>query len=125
MNLTPYINAGQILLAFSNTSQQENNIYLDDINVYSVTIDPVVKAKGFVISPNPARGRINIQFYPNAAFVKGINIFSGTGQRVHSLIVNATGSGSYSFDMSRYANGVYIVQVVLGDKVITQKVIKR
>lgn len=125
VNLTSYIGAGQILLAFSNTNQNENNIYLDDINVYSLSIDPVVKAKGFVISPNPAGGRINIQFYPNAAFVKGINIFTGTGQRVASLVVNAPGSSSYSFDMARYASGVYIVQVVLGDKVITQKVIKR
>ncbi|OQP54445.1 hypothetical protein A4R26_27605 [Niastella populi] len=125
VNLTSYIGAGEILLAFANTSKQENNIYLDDINVYSLTIDPVVKAKGFVISPNPTRGRINIQFYPNAALVKGINIFTGTGQRVSSLKVNAPGSHIYSFDMSRYASGVYIVQVVLGDRVITQKVIKR
>ncbi len=125
VNLTSYIGAGEILLAFSNTCRQENNIYLDDINVYSLTIDPVVKAKGFVISPNPTRGRINIQFYPNAALVKGINIFTGTGQRVSSLKVNAPGSHIYSFDMSRFASGVYIVQVVLGDKVITQKVIKR
>lgn len=125
VNLTPYIDAGQILLAFSNTNQHENNIYLDDINVYSASIDPIVKTKGFVISPNPANGRIVVQFYPNAAYVKGINIFTGTGQRVASLVVNGAGSSTYSFDMTRYASGVYIVQVVLGDKVITQKVIKR
>jgi hypothetical protein len=125
VNLTPYINAGQILLAFANNNQHENNVYLDDINVYSVVINPVVKTRGFVISPNPTSGRINIQFYPNAAFVKGINIFNSTGHRVASLVVNAAGSSSYSFDMARYASGVYIVQVVLGDKVITQKVIKR
>jgi hypothetical protein len=125
VNLTPYINAGQLLLAFSNTNQHENNIYLDDINVYSVSIDAIVKTKGFVISPNPTNGRISIRFYPNPAYVKGINIFTGTGQKVASLLVNAAGSNSYSFDMTRYASGVYIVQVVLGDKVITQKVIKR
>ncbi len=54
MNLTPYINAGQIILAFSNTNEHENNVYLDDINVYSVSIDPVVKSKGFcnIAQPN-------------------------------------------------------------------------
>jgi hypothetical protein len=125
VNLTPYINAGQILLAFSNTTEHENNIYLDDINVYSVAINPVLKTKGFMITPNPTTSRINVQFFPHAAYVKGINIFSSTGQRVASLVINGSGSTSYGFDMSKYANGVYIVQVVLGDKVVTQKVIKR
>jgi hypothetical protein len=125
VNLTPYINAGQILLAFNNITQHENNIYLDDINVYSVAINPLLKTKGFMITPNPTTDRINVQFFPNAAFVKGINIFSTTGQRIASLVINGSGSTSYSFDMSKYATGVYMVQVVLGDKVITQKVIKR
>jgi hypothetical protein len=125
VNLTPYINAGQILLAFSNTTEHENNIYLDDINVYSVAINPALKTKGFMITPNPTTSRINVQFFPHAAYVKGINIFSSTGQRVASLVINGSGSTSYGFDMSKYANGVYIVQVVLGDKVVTQKVIKR
>ncbi|HUP12948.1 MAG TPA: choice-of-anchor J domain-containing protein, partial [Niastella sp.] len=125
VNLTPYINAGQILLAFANTTEHENNIYLDDINVYSVTINPILKTKGFMITPNPASNWIHVQFFPNAAFVKGINIFNSTGNRVASLLINGSGSTSYGFDMSKYANGVYIVQVVLSDGVITQKVIKR
>jgi hypothetical protein len=78
-----------------------------------------------MITPNPTTDRINVQFFPNAAFVKGINIFSSTGQRIASLVINGSGSTSYGFDMSKYASGVYVVQVVLGDKVITQKVIKR
>ena len=78
-----------------------------------------------MITPNPTTDRINVQFYPNAAFVKGINIFNITGQRVSSLVINGAGSISYGFDMSKYASGVYVVQVVLGDRVITQKVIKR
>lgn len=125
VNLTPYINGGQILLAFNNITEHENNIYLDDINVYSVSLNPLLKTKGFMITPNPTTDRINVQFFPNAAFVKGINIFTTTGQRVASLVINGSGSTSYGFDMSKYATGVYVVQVVLGDKVITQKVIKR
>ncbi|OQP61569.1 hypothetical protein A3860_32045 [Niastella vici] len=125
VNLTPYIGAGQILVAFMNTNQHENNIYLDDINVYSVSINTNLKAKGFMITPNPTNGKIAVQFYPNAGYVKGINIFSSTGERVASRIINAAGSSYYGFDLSAYASGVYVVQVVLGDKVITQKVIKR
>ncbi|WP_207510679.1 M43 family zinc metalloprotease [Longitalea luteola] len=125
VNLTPYINDGPILLAFASTNQHENNIYLDDINVYSLTINPVLKTKGFMITPNPTTGMITVQFYPYPAFIKGINIFSSAGEKLASQRLNSTGSSGYTFDLSRYASGVYIVQVVLGDKVITQKVIKR
>jgi hypothetical protein len=125
VNLTPYINAGQILIAFANTNQNENNIYLDDINVYSVSINANLKTKGFMITPNPTNGKIAVQFYPNPALVKGINIFSITGEKVASQRVNGAGSSYYSFDLSMFASGVYVVQVVLGDRVITQKVIKK
>jgi hypothetical protein len=125
VNLTPYINAGPILIAFANTNQNENNIYLDDISVYSVSINANLKTKGFMITPNPTTGKIAVQFYPNPAVLKGINVFSSTGEKVASQRVNGAGSSSYSFDLSMFASGVYIVQVVLGDKVITQKVIKK
>ncbi|THU36124.1 T9SS type A sorting domain-containing protein [Niastella caeni] len=125
VNLTPYINGGPVLLAFANTNENENNIYLDDINVYSLTVNANLKTKGFMITPNPTTGKIAVQFYPNPPLVKGINIFSSNGKLVASKQVNGAGSSSYTFDLSLFSSGVYVVQVILGDKVITQKVIKR
>ncbi|OQP54689.1 hypothetical protein A4H97_21705 [Niastella yeongjuensis] len=125
VNLTPYLNAGQILLAFANTNEHENNIYLDDVNVYTYSASEVLKTKGFMITPNPTSNRITIQFYPYPAYVKGINIFNSQGQQVASQKLNAAGSSGYTFDLSGMASGVYMVQIVLGDGVITRKVIKR
>jgi hypothetical protein len=125
VNLTPYINAGQILLAFTNTNAHENNVYLDDVNVYTYTASDVLKSKGFMITPNPTSNRITIQFYPYPTFVKGINVYNSQGQLVASQKLNAAGSSGYTFDLTGMASGVYIVQIVLGDGVITRKVIKR
>ena len=125
VNLTAYINAGPIMLAFVNTNEYENNVYLDDVNVYSFTVNPNLKTKGFMITPNPTTSNIAVQFYPNPAFVKGINIFNSNGQLVAAQRVNGSGKSTYNFNLSMFASGVYVVQVVLSDKVITQKVIKR
>jgi hypothetical protein len=125
VNLSPFINAGPVLLAFVNTNEHENNIYLDDINVYSLTVNPNLKTKGFMVTPNPTTGRVAVQFYPNPVFVKGINIYNSTGRMVISQQVNTAGSSAYYFDLSGFGRGVYYIQVVLGDRVITQKVIKR
>ena len=125
VNLTPYINAGQILLAFANTNEHENNLYLDDVNVYTYTASDVLKSKGFMITPNPTSNRITIQFYPYPTFVKGINVFNSQGQQVASQRLNAAGSSGYTFDLTGMASGVYLVQIVLSDGVITRKVIKQ
>lgn len=122
VNLTGYINAGPFMLAFLNTTEFENNIYLDDIAVTSTVINPNLRERGFLVTPNPTSGRIQVQFYPNPANLEGIYIYNATGQRIMQATIN--GSTSYSFDLSRYSNGVYIVQAVFNNKKVTAKVFK-
>jgi hypothetical protein len=125
LNLTPYINQGQIMLAFRNTTEFENNIYLDDINIRTVTINPNLKAKGYLITPNPAKNRISVQFYPNPTDLKGLEIYNTLGQKLDAITV-ASGGGAvaYNFDISRYAFGTYYVRVVFANRVIVDKIIK-
>jgi hypothetical protein len=127
VNLTPYINSGPLLLAFLNTANYENNIYLDDINLYSIAINPNLKKMGFLVTPNPTNfdGRIAVQFYPNPTNLRHIAIYSSTGQKVAERLINGAGNTLYNFDLNRFADGVYIVQVVFSDRTITQKFIKR
>lgn len=72
VNLTPYINSGNILLAFRNITENKNNIYLDDVNVLTLTINPNLKAARFLVTPNPATSNIQVQFYPNPFGLRGI-----------------------------------------------------
>ncbi len=53
VDITPYIGMGNILIAFLNTTENENNIYLDDINVYTKNVNPNLKAKGFMVYAQP------------------------------------------------------------------------
>jgi hypothetical protein len=127
VNLTAFINGGPVLLAFLNTNENENNIYLDDINVYSVVVNPNLKKTGFLVSPNPTQGdgRVNVQFFPNPANLRSIAIYSSTGQKVAERLIDGAGSSSYSFNLGRFASGVYVVRVVFSDRTLTQKIIKR
>ena len=124
VNLSPYINAGPVLLSFVNTAGNENNIYLDDIHVYSATINHNLREKGFLVTPNPTTGTIAVQLYPNPATLKGIFIYNCSGQKVAEQLVNGGGPTYYPFNLGRFANGVYIVQVVFSDKTYMQKVVK-
>ncbi|MEP7144041.1 MAG: M43 family zinc metalloprotease [Ferruginibacter sp.] len=125
VNLTPYINGGTIMLAFRNTTEFENNIYLDDINIKTQIINPNLKATGFLVTPNPASGNITVQFYPNPVNLKGIQLYNMLGQKLaETIILSGQGAAVYNFDISRYAAGTYVVRAIFSDKVLMRKIIR-
>ena len=125
INLTSYSNAGKILLAFKNTNGFENNIYLDDINFRTLTINPNLKAAGFLVTPNPAKDNLLVQFYPNPAKLRSVQLYNLMGQKLAERNIPAgQGGTAYNFDMRRYAGGTYIVRAVFTDKVLVKKIIK-
>ena len=125
VNITPYINSGKLMLAFKNTSGNENNIYLDDINLRTQTINPKLKASGFLVTPNPAKSNIIVQFYPNPVKLVSIQLYNLMGQKLlESPVVMGQGIALYNFNISTYPAGTYIVRAVYEDKVTTKKIIK-
>lgn len=110
------------MLSFMNTTAFGNNIYLDDINIYSEDINDLL-SKEFMVTPNPATSAIAVQFYPYPAALKSIILYNSSGEKIAEQA--ATGSRYYSFPMNHFASGVYIVQALFTDKRLTQKVIKR
>src|SRR6218665_329724 len=125
INLSSYIGVNNLILAFRNTTGYENNIYLDDINLRTVSVNPNLKLKGFLVVPNPTRGAITVQFYPQPSNLKNIQLYDAAGSK---LIEQPIGSGEassyYNYDLSRYPAGVYFVRVTFSDKVIVKNVIK-
>ena len=124
VDLSDYINAGPILLAFLNTTADENNIYLDDISIYSTRINPNLVSQGFLVTPNPTTDAITVQFYPYPSTLKTIVLYNTSGQKIAEKQAKANSTGRYSFNLNNLANGVYFVQAVFADKKLIQKVVK-
>lgn len=124
VNLGAYIaTSGKILLAFRNTTGFENNIYLDNINLRTVTISPFLKKAGFLVTPSPTNGQVIVQFYPQPTDIKGIAIFNMAGQKVAEA-VGMGQSNYYSFDISHASAGIYTVRVVKGNNTLIKKIVK-
>ncbi|MEP6725536.1 MAG: M43 family zinc metalloprotease [Bacteroidota bacterium] len=123
VNISNYISAGKILMAFRNTTGFKNNIYIDDVNLRTVTINPNLKSRGFLVTPSPTNGPVIVQFYPQPVNIKSIAIFNMGGQKVAETIPNGQ-SNYYTLDISRYAAGAYMVRAVMGNDVMVKKIIK-
>lgn len=125
VDLTAYINKGPLLIAFVNASGNENNIYVDDINLYKISSNVTLAEQGWSITPNPTTGPLTIQFSSTPANLKGIVLYNSAGQQVAEALVNGSAATSYEFNMMKFASGVYVVRIVYSDHVISRKVIKR
>ena len=123
INISNYIGAGKILLAFRNTTGFENNIYIDDVNLRTVTVNPNLKARGFLVTPSPTNGLVAVQFYPQPTDVKAIAVYNMSGQKIAETIPNGQ-SNYYTLNITHAAAGAYMVRVVMGNNVIVKKIIK-
>lgn len=127
IDLSAYINKGPVMLAFRNTTENGNDIFIDDINIYKkAAVNSALRDKGWLVTPNPVRDVLTVQFYPLPENVKGINIYNSAGQKVASRLLHTQAAvyGSYQFDCRQFASGVYIVQVVFGDRTEYRKIVK-
>jgi hypothetical protein len=126
VNLTPWINKGPVMIAFANSTGNENNVYLDDINLYTKSSNANLENQGWLITPNPTTGPLTVQFINNPVNLKAINVFNSTGQKVAETRVNGNPPATlYRFNLSGYASGVYVVKLVYSDHTVSRKVIKK
>jgi hypothetical protein len=125
INLTDYVGQPNLLLAFRNTTGYENDVYLDDVNLRTVVVNPNLKSRGFLVTPNPTSGVISVQFYPQPNNLRAIQVFNMTGQKLSEILVGSgQANNNYLVDIGRYAAGTYMVRAVFTDRVITRKILK-
>jgi hypothetical protein len=114
-----------IIVQFRNINGYGNNVYVDDINIYARSLPGRLKEQGYLIAPNPTTGILTIQHYPASSSLRGVAVYSSTGQLVWKAQYNASAALNYiPIDLSHMASGIYIVQLVYTDKTTTQKVLK-
>ncbi|MGZ3949085.1 MAG: M43 family zinc metalloprotease, partial [Flavisolibacter sp.] len=82
IDLAGFIGSNDLIITFRNTTGFENNIYLDDINLRTVVVNPNLKAQGFLVTPNPTYGMVAVQFDPQPVNLKGIQLFNDIGQKI-------------------------------------------
>ncbi len=126
LNITDYISKGNVMIAFLNINGNENDIYLDDINIRTVTVNPNLKEAGFLVTPNPTSGEISVQFYPHPTGLQSITIYSVTGQEVAKLNLTSgeVSTNVFDFNLQNSAAGLYIVKAVFDTKTLTKKIMK-
>ena len=129
VNTATIIGSGAIVgsggLVSNPTTIVGNPLFIDSVICTSVGIkEKIVSKKEIIVYPNPNTGQFTLEIDLHAETRLNIKLYNFTGQLIHSeVIANVTGNYTQQIDLSRYAKGIYYVQIITDRGVITKKVI--
>lgn len=126
LDVTKFVSANaKFQFVFRSTSNKGSNLFLDNIEISTVTLPAKLKQAGFLIAPNPFDGFFMVRHVIPPANLRAIRVMNSTGQVVAARSYNGNAGSNITIDMSRYASGLYNVELIYSDKSIRQTIIKR
>ena len=122
--ITTGLNVGNnVQLKFRNITNWGNNIYIDNIKFYTKFYAPSTKIKGYAIYPNPVKNILNVQHLILPTNLKEIRLINSIG-RINIVTTNKNDTKDIVINAANLASGVYVVQLIYSDKIITEKIVK-
>ena len=96
------------------------------ISITGVGIDQsaISNHQSLIIYPNPNTGQFTLEMNLQEETKLTIKLYHFTGQLIQSEeIGNVTGNYTQQMDLSKYAKGIYYVQIMTENSVVTEKVV--
>ena len=111
-------------MIFRNISNNDNNLYLDNINVKELILPDVLKTAGYLVYPNPTKGVFYVRHYLPPMNLEGIQVVNASGQLLSVLRYKANAPSMIPIDLTNHAPGVYTVRLKYKEKTVIEKIIK-
>lgn len=125
IDLTSLVGKGPFRIIFRNITNFENNIYLDDIQVITRPVNPILKEKKVLVVPNPVSNILHVQFLNSPPDLKAVSIYNAAGQLLFQKTASAINSANrITFNLANEPNGVYFVKISYSNKEIVKKIVK-
>jgi hypothetical protein len=128
INLGSYLSASEnnVQVAFRFSGNYENNIFIDDVTLYTETLPTAVKEKGYLVLPTVTRDVFSVWHYQQPKSLRTLIVYNAAGQIVWKKDFTNNAEKYISIDLSGKAAGLYTVSLIYSDKAkpITEKVIK-
>jgi hypothetical protein len=117
----------QFTLYFRFSGNYENNVFIDDVNVYTKALPQRLKEEGVLILPTVTTSSFGVWHYQQPTTLRYVTVHNSAGQLVWKRDYNHNAEKYIAVDLSRQAAGVYFVNLGYDDKDrnVTQRIIKR
>ncbi len=128
VNLTQWLGESekQFQLIFRIAGNYENNLFIDDVALYTRQLPAQLKEKGYLIFPTVTQSRFSVWHYRQPANLRFIGVYNGSGVLVWKKNFVSNAEKLITVNLQGLAAGVYFVQLGYTDKSsITQRIIKQ
>ena len=112
---------------FSFESDGGNNIFIDDINISGpVGIDGANEViQNFEVFPNPTESNTNINFGINNDAQVSIALLDVVGKEIKTITTGSLSAGEHTYQVNTadLSSGIYLVNMLVGDRAYTKRLI--
>jgi hypothetical protein len=123
--LSPVIGKQNFQVYFVDRGNGQNNLYIDNINIYTKTLPKTLKEQGYLIYPSPFRNTFIIRNLTVPTTLQSAAVYNSIGQKVWSTNYNGMGYTEMTVDLSNQAAGMYLVKLKYTDKTVVQRIMKQ
>jgi Secretion system C-terminal sorting domain/CARDB len=123
--LNPFIGISNFQLYFVAKSNKQNNLYIDNINIYPKILPKRLKDQGYLLYPNPFRNTFTLRNYQVPTTLQTVSIYNFVGQLVWRKNYNGSGYTEMPIDLSNQAAGIYVVKLTYTDKTVETRIVKQ
>ena len=125
LNLTNLVHEGDTFhIRFRNIENNGNDIYLDNVRVYTKINSSLLVQNGYVIYPDPFVNQVTIRHLSAPANLKAVMLYDILGRKVLENDYNGNALANETINTSKLAAGIYVIKLFYNDKTITQKMMK-
>ncbi|MES2890352.1 MAG: choice-of-anchor J domain-containing protein [Bacteroidota bacterium] len=126
IEITPNISsAPEFQIYFVSKGNSQNNLFIDNINIFGRTLPQRLKDQGYLIYPNPATAAFRIHHFVPPTNLRAAVLFNSTGQLVLDRRFNGTAPTEIEIPVTNLAAGVYILKMLYTDKTIVERIVKQ
>ena len=94
-----------------------------DVRQITTGVEDVIEPLAVSIYPNPGTGYFTLDLTPELGKLSYVNIYSIDGSLILNKVVNGNDLTSFEIDLTHAEKGIYFLQAVTVDKVITGKLV--
>lgn len=127
VNLSSFATQDNVLIKFEATSDQGNNLYIDDINLTGpVGIEESISENGFTVFPNPSDNTVFVNFNLNNDEVVELSVNDITGKTVRTIINSKLNKGAHTLVINKNelnASGIYFLNLKTTNSNIVRKIL--
>lgn len=125
LNLFGYVGSSNFQLYFVFKGNKQNNLYIDNINLYGIIVPARLKQQGYLIYPNPFHQQFIIRNYRVPVNLQSAQVYNSIGQMIWSQQYNGKAYTLMPVEFTGPPPGVYILKLHYTDKTVVQKIVKQ